>query len=209
MKQPATEIKSQLIATLTIYFPLLSICLLLQAVSAQSWASLNLPSVVQGEIWRLLTAHLIHLDWEHFAMNMIGMGLCMLAFQSHIKPKHWLVSFCFIAVFSSLCLLSTYDNNQRYMGFSDVLHGWILFGAISIARNEFKLSLAIFVLFWIKIIEENSGLAFFTSGSMELESIATDSHLYGAIGGMIYGFSWLYFNTTLNSNSNTDPKNEE
>lgn len=208
MKQPATEIKSQLIATLTIYLPLLSICLLLQSVSAQPWASLNLPTVLQGEIWRLLTAHLIHLDWEHFAMNMIGMGLCMLAFQSHIKPVHWLASFCVIAVFSSLCLLSTYDINQRYMGFSDVLHGWILLGAISIARSEFKLSLAIFVLFWIKIIEENSGLAFFTSGSMELENIATDSHLYGAIGGMLYGFAWLGLNT-INSNSNKDPKSEE
>lgn len=208
MKQPATEIKSQLVSTLIIYFSLVFACLFLQAINAQAWASLHLQSVLQGEVWRLLSAHLIHLNWQHFAMNMLGMGLCMLAFQSHTKPIHWLVSFCFIALFSSFCLLSSFDQLQRYMGFSDVLHGWILLGAIAIAKNEFKLSLVIFILFWIKIIEENSGLAFFTSGSMDAGNIATDSHIFGAIGGMIYGF-FLRLQQKTSNNSNKDPKSEE
>lgn len=210
MKQPATEIKPQFRSALAAYILLISACLLLQANHALDWASLSLISIQNGEYWRLFTAHLIHLDWEHFAMNIIGMGLCILAFQSHLPAKHWLLSFVFIALFSSLCLLASYDPYKRYMGFSDVLHGWILLGALSIAREEFKLSLAIFVLFWIKILEENLGLQFFTSGNLDSTHIATESHLYGAIGGMLYGAAYLFFTRAkaeTNNNSSKDPKN--
>lgn len=209
MKQPAQEIKPQLKSTLAIYLFLLLSSFSLQYLHLQAWASLSLYDVAQGAYWRLITAHLIHFDWQHYIMNMVGMGLCMFAFQSHIKPWHWLASFFFIAVFSSLCLLNSYEIGQRYMGFSDILHGWILFGATSIVRSEFKLSLAVFVLFWIKIIEENSGFAFFTSGTMALENIATESHLYGAIGGMIYGLAWFIITAAVSNNSSKDPMSEE
>lgn len=191
MKQPAREIKYQLLGIFIAYLSLFSISLILQLNDGATWASLSSTSIKNGEYWRLISAHLTHLDWHHFYMNIIGMGLCLLVFRHDLTAKHWLASFLFISLFSSLGLLSIYDEYQRYVGFSDVLHGWILLGAISIIARESKLSLAIFILFWIKLIEENSGLQFFTNTGMDQTTIATESHLFGALGGMLYGALFL------------------
>ena len=163
---------------------------LLQASNGLEWASLYVKSTMNGEIWRVITGHLVHLDWPHWGMNMLGLSLCLLVFRNDLKVRHWLFSFLFISLVSSIGLLVIYEENQRYVGFSDVLHGWILIGAAAIAHKEPKLALAIFVLFWLKIWEENSGLAFFTSAAVQ-GTIAKESHIFGAIGGMVYALMFI------------------
>lgn len=186
MKQPVIEIKPDYKSLFLAYLFLMSLSLILQLSGGTSWASLSIVDINHGQLWRIITSHLTHYDWHHFAMNMIGMALCILVFRDDLPSRHWLLSFLFISIFSSLGLLSIYDEYQRYAGFSDVLHGWILMGALAISPREPKLALAIFVLFWLKILEENSGLQFFTSATMDSGSIATNSHIFGAIGGILY-----------------------
>jgi membrane associated rhomboid family serine protease len=85
------------------------------------------------------------------------------------------------------------------LGFSDVLHGWILVGALGIAHKEPRFSIMIFVLFWLKIIEENMQLTFFTSYGVS-GNVAKESHIYGAIGGILYSLIFLpAFRQTLAS----------
>jgi len=191
MKQPAIEIKPEYKSLFLAYFFLTIVSLIIQLTDGVSWASLSVVDIKHGQLWRIITAHLTHYDWQHFAMNMIGMALCMLVFRDDLSGRHWLLSFVFISAFSSLGLLSVYDEYQRYAGFSDVLHGWILLGALAISPREPKLALVIFILFWLKIIEENSGLTFFTSASMDSGNIATNSHIFGAIGGIFYALTFL------------------
>lgn len=191
MKQPAIEIKPEYKSLFLAYFLLIVASLIIQLSDGVSWASLSTVDINHGQLWRMITAHLTHYDWPHFAMNMIGMALCMLVFRDDLYSRHWLLSFLFISMFSSLGLLSIYDEHQRYTGFSDVLHGWILLGALAISPREPKLALAIFILFWLKILEENSGLSFFTSATMDSENIATNSHIFGAIGGILYALVFL------------------
>lgn len=191
MKHSINKIKLEYKSLFFAYMFLMLLSLIFQISHGISWASLSVIDVNHGQYWRLLTAHLTHFDWPHFSMNMIGMGLCMLVYNDSVCAKHWLASFVFISLFSSIGLLIIYDEQQRYAGFSDVLHGWILLGALAIANKERKLTIAIFVLFWLKILEENSGLTFFTSASMSTENIATQSHIFGALGGMFYAFLFI------------------
>lgn len=191
MKQPAAEIKPDYKSLSSVYILLASLSLIMQLSNGISWASLSIVDINHGQLWRIITAHLVHYDWQHFLMNIIGMALCMLVFRDDLYPKHWLLSFLFISAFSSLGLLSVYDEYQRYAGFSDVLHGWILLGALAISPREPKLAIIVFLLFWIKIIEENIGLQFFTSATMDSNNIATNSHIFGALAGIIYAFIFL------------------
>lgn len=191
MQQHNTKIKREYMRLALLYTTLVAACALLQFTNGLEWASLHVERVYMGEYWRIFTAHLIHIDWPHFAMNMIGMGLCLLVYKTDLAIKHWLGSVFFISVVSSSGLLLIYDIDQRYVGFSDVLHGWIILGALAIFPREPKLALTVFVLFWLKIIEENSGLSFFTNAGMDIDSIATESHLFGAIGGVAYGVLFL------------------
>lgn len=190
MNQPATEIKRQQLLLLFIYIAFIAITLAIQLSNGLEWASLHVHYARQGQLWRLVTGHLTHLDWNHWTMNMIGLTLCLLVFRRDLHPGHWVASFMFVSIFSSLCLLVTYADNQRYVGFSDVLHGWILIGAAAISVKEPKLAITIFVLFWLKVIEENSGLVFFTSATIH-GNIATESHIYGALGGTLYAVIFL------------------
>jgi membrane associated rhomboid family serine protease len=46
------------------------------------------------------------------------------------------------------------------------------------------------VLFWAKILEENIQLPFFTSMGMN-GNVAKESHIYGAIGGILYSLVFI------------------
>jgi rhomboid family GlyGly-CTERM serine protease len=168
----------------------LAIAAVLQASSGVEWASLNFREVLNGQLWRLVTGHLIHTDWQHYAMNMVGLSLCIVVFRDDLSAKHWPWSFIFISLFSSLTMLFTAVPYDRYLGFSDVLHGWILLGAMAIAHKEPRFTLLIFVLFWIKILEEQYQLAFFTSYGVS-GNVAKESHIYGAIGGLLYAVMFI------------------
>jgi len=169
------------------------IAALLQATNGIEWASMGKTEVQNGEFWRVITGHLIHADWNHFAMNMIGLSLCVVVYRLDINARHWIASFIVISLISSGFMFFTYFSYERYLGFSDVLHGWILVGALGIAHKEPKFSIMIFVLFWLKIIEENMQLPFFTSYNVT-GHVAKESHIYGAIGGIAYS---LFFQPSL------------
>lgn len=166
------------------------VCAVFQASNGIQWASLAIEPTLDGQYWRLLTGHLIHKDWQHFAMNMLGLNLCLAVFAKDLAAKHWLLSFIFIALFSSLGMLQLYPLNYRYLGFSDVLHGWILLGAAAIFHKEPRLAVIVFVLFWLKIIEENANFTFFTSYGVS-GGVAKKSHILGAIGGLLYAVIFL------------------
>lgn len=168
----------------------IAVCAVFQATEGTKWASLAIEQTLNGQYWRLLTGHLIHQNWQHFAMNMLGLNLCLAVFAKDLAAKHWLYSFVFIALFSSVGLLNVYPLHYRYLGFSDVLHGWILLGAAAIFHKEPRLAIIVFVLFWLKIIEENSGLAFFTSYGVG-GNVAKKSHILGAIGGLFYALLFV------------------
>lgn len=162
----------------------------IQATGGVDWASLHFAMLPDGQWWRLITGHLVHMDWQHYAMNMMGLSMCMVVFRDDLAAWHWPASFFLLSLFSSTGMYLAGVPYDRYMGFSDVLHGWILIGALGIAHKEPKFSIAIVVLFWLKIIEENHQLAFFTSYGVT-GNVARESHIWGAVGGTLYALAFL------------------
>jgi len=63
---------------------------LLQAFDwVDSWR-FNRELVEQGEVWRLFTGHIVHLNWSHWALNMAGLAIVAFFFSSHASLKQWL-----------------------------------------------------------------------------------------------------------------------
>ena len=164
--------------------------LAIHLTAGMEWASLDLNATRSGEVWRLITGHLTHLDWHHFYLNMAALTLSIVVFHRDVLLRDWIGSFFFVSIFSSLGMCYVYAEFDRYVGFSDVIHGWILLGAASIAHREPKLATAIFVLFWLKIVEEHYQFDFFTSYGLEV-NIAKESHIYGALGGILYSLLFI------------------
>ena len=193
MKQHDTEIKLSYLPLATIFSLLFLLCFALQFFDTSALMQLSLSKINNGEIWRLLTAHFIHINWQHFLMNMLGAGLCLAVFRDDVPPLHWVYSAVLLSLFSSIGLYFIYDDGQTYVGFSDVLHGWIAIGVFSMLPKETKLAAAMLTFCLFKVFYEN----FFDSPSSDMlegSRVATESHLLGCIGGGVFSLS---FNTEL------------
>jgi rhomboid family GlyGly-CTERM serine protease len=151
------------------------------------------PSIRAGEYWRLLSAHLAHLGWQHAVMNMAALVLLMILFE-HISAKRWLFAMVVSVLAVNIGLWIGLPVTHSYVGLSGVLHGLILFGLLeSLAAPLFLppsggqrqigfLTLMVIALFAKLAVEQLSG----PDAALEQligGEIWVDSHLFGAFGG--------------------------
>src|ERR1700745_2647345 len=47
-------------------------------------------AIIDGQWWRLLTAHVVHLDLEHATLNGLGLALLWALFARDYRPRQWL-----------------------------------------------------------------------------------------------------------------------
>lgn len=81
-------------------------------------------AVESGQWWRLISAHFIHLNINHFLINWVVFTLAwMLVASERLTSKEWLLTFAGIALFCSLGLYLFSPDIITYVGLSGVLHG--------------------------------------------------------------------------------------
>ena len=137
-----------------------------------------------GEWWRLLTGHFVHLGWAHSALNLAGVVLAGALFASTRRTAEWAA----VAV-GSLAAISTWLYLARpdldwYVGYSGVLHGVFVAGALAwlVAGELEGWLLAAFLvakLYW----EQRYG-ALPLSVTAAGGPVVIDAHLAGALGGL-------------------------
>ena len=84
---------------------LLGVCAMLALVEAggdpvRQALSYDRAGLANGEWWRALTAHFVHLDAAHAALNSMGVVLMWALFARDYSPLRWLA----IYLFSCLCI---------------------------------------------------------------------------------------------------------
>jgi rhomboid family GlyGly-CTERM serine protease len=153
-----------------------------QALEPSLWRYLR-AAVAAGEIWRLLTAHFVHLGWTHLAMNALGWVLLAGLFGPRLPPLGWVgvTAASMVAIGLGLWLS---PGIEWYVGLSGVLHGWLAAGAVaSVVAGERRSGLAWAALLAGKLAFEQ--LAGPLPGSAEAAGgpVLVDVHLWGAAGG--------------------------
>jgi rhomboid family GlyGly-CTERM serine protease len=167
-------------------YVLLGCCAVLLAVTAAGdpgRARLRYDRVplAAGELWRLVTAHLVHLDLHHALLNCAGLVLMWALFARDYRPRQWLV----ITLASMAAIdagLWLWDSTVRwYVGSSGVLHGIMAAGTVArLRRGETEgWVLAAFLLG--KLAWEQGVGPLPLSGS---DPVIVDAHLYGVAGGL-------------------------
>src|ERR1700756_919391 len=88
-----------------------------------------------GQWWRLLTAHLVHLDLEHAALNSLGLVLMWALFPRDYRPGQWLliVLTAIAAIDAGLWLRDS--TVAWYVGSSGALHGVMAAGTLAHLRR--------------------------------------------------------------------------
>jgi rhomboid family GlyGly-CTERM serine protease len=136
-------------------------------------------ALADGEAWRLLTAHVVHLDLRHALLNGCGLVLMWALFARDYTGRQWLlvVLGAVVAIDAGLWLLDS--TVQWYVGSSGALHGIMAAGALAHLRRREPDGwiLAGFVV--AKLTWEH------WVGPLPLAggTVVVDAHLYGVIGG--------------------------
>lgn len=168
----------------------LSLALLLIAAAVggtelRAWLRYDRAAILAGQVWRLLSAHIAHLGWGHLAMNLAGLALIWMLFGRFYTTRQWcaVTLFCMIGI--SLGLLALQPGVHWYVGLSGVLHGLFVAGALASLAAGYRAELALLGLLIAKLTWEQLHGALPGSADLAGGSVLVDSHLYGAITGLV------------------------
>jgi len=142
-------------------------------------------AIAAGGWWRLLTAHIVHLDAHHLILNALGLVLMWSLFAADYDVIEWsiIVLAGALAISSGLWWLS--PRVAWYVGASGVLHSVVAAGtAKHLAARVWDR--------WILLVVLSAKLAYEQLGGREPPLVVVDAHLYGAICGFAVGaaLSW-------------------
>lgn len=140
-------------------------------------------AIAAGQWWRLISAHFVHLGLEHAALNALGLVLMWALFARDFRPAAWLL----IVASSIACIdigLWLRDSTvEWYVGSSGALHGIMAAGTVAHLRRRDLDGwiLAVFMIVKLAYEQWTGALPFAEGGA----TVVVNSHLYGAIGGLI------------------------
>ncbi len=143
-------------------------------------------AVLSGEVWRVLTAHLVHADWVHLAWNVGGLALVFALFAGEYSRRDWLLVMLASTVAIDLGFLLLEPGLAWYVGLSGVLHGLMAAGLVAWLRERRDaLTIGVAAVFVGKLVWEHlRGALPFTAESLAVPVIH-EAHSYGAIGGVL------------------------
>lgn len=141
-------------------------------------------AIQQGEYWRLLSAHIIHLNPTHAALN--GAGFLLLAWM--LPRGHWGIWLAFYVVSALFISCMVYLEGQVfwYVGASGVLHGLLMLAAFFSRWLELWRRRAMVVLILGKVIWEQT--PFYSDEqvySMIGGHVVVDAHFWGAMAALV------------------------
>lgn len=168
------------------FFLLFALLLYLFQVAVES-ANLNLlyerSAIFDGELWRMLTGHLVHGHWLHLWLNLGGLMLVWLLFGESAGNRIWLGLTLGLAVGLSAAMLLFDPDMVRYRGLSGVQHGLLAAGAVLIIdRARFWGGLWLLLIFAKIGWEQMFGAL--PSSREAVGEVAIDAHLIGVLLGV-------------------------
>jgi rhomboid family GlyGly-CTERM serine protease len=140
-------------------------------------------AIAAGGWWRLLTAHIVHLDLHHLVLNELGLVLLWSLFASDYDAVDWaiIVLAGALAISSGLWWLS--PGVGWYVGASGVLHTIMAAGCVAHLAARSWDRWILLGCFVAKLgFEQYQHLA-----GRSTPLVVVDAHLYGAAAGFAVG----------------------
>ncbi|MDX1471830.1 MAG: rhombosortase [Flavobacteriaceae bacterium] len=143
-----------------------------------------------GQLWRLITANLVHLGGWHTILNLTSLWLISIIFQPLLKPAYW-ISWIILLYFVNILAMHLWTPHiLHYVGMSGALYGLIAACAVAEFRLGVKISGLLLVIVGLKIflpqiLGVSSKYDEFLGGT-----VIDESHIIGFIQGLILGFVW-------------------
>ena len=159
-----------------------------QSLDVNSWAY-NRDAIANGEYWRLITGHFIHLNNTHLLLNMLGVGLVLMLFDNVLAIWQWFVFLLASAFIISLLIYLNLPQVQAYVGLSGVIHTIYVLGTLQLLNQPKERNFAIILMLMVtlKLLTENVGQGISFTADMIGGRVLYQAHLYGALAGLFLG----------------------
>jgi rhomboid family GlyGly-CTERM serine protease len=141
--------------------------------------------IAAGGWWRLLTAHLVHLDGHHLILNELGLVLVWSLFAEDYNAAEWSVIVCSGALAISCGLWWWSPRVAWYVGASGVLHSVMAAGSVKhLAQRAWDR--------WVLLAGLCAKLLWEQLSGHSQPLVVVDAHLYGSLSGFAVGavLSW-------------------
>jgi rhomboid family GlyGly-CTERM serine protease len=139
-----------------------------------------------AEIWRLLTAHLVHLGIGHTLLNVGALAILVWLFDEALDNVEWAAVMLVSALAIDVGLYAFASHVVWYVGLSGVLHGVMIAGGLKLLAARAPLGLLLLTLTLGKLSwEQWGGTAIPYSELTSGGHVVIEAHLYGAIGGAV------------------------
>ena len=142
-------------------------------------------AILDGQMYRLLSGHLVHTNLYHTLLNLAALVLIGLLSARHLKAKDWWLGLLIIGLVVSTCLIMFDPQLQWYRGLSGVLHGMVVVLVLKARQLAVVIRVIILAGIAIKLILEQTGTSMTASEHLLGAPVMVDAHLYGAVGGVL------------------------
>lgn len=174
-----------------------ALIVLLQAVPAGDALEYR-RALLAAEPWRVLTAHVVHLNWTHALVNAAAWLVLARLFAPEMGARRQVVCLLLAAAAVSAALALAYPSIAWYRGASGILHALYFAGATVVLRNAARaprrggalaLAVALVAGGWLKIALELPAGGATPYAPWLGSAVVPQAHLVGAIAGTFFGAS--------------------
>ena len=146
-------------------------------------------AIFRCELWRILTGNLTHAGLGHWAVNMIGLWLLWFIYVDNSQKQYKMLLVLFVtSIGTCIGILILEPQLKWYVGLSGALHGLFAAGIVLSFRSEPKLQFLLAILLSSKLIYEQIMGPLPGTEQTTSVPVLVNSHLYGAITGIITGY---------------------
>lgn len=143
--------------------------------------------IAEGEFYRLVSGHFVHLGAGHALLNVFGLGLVWMLVGGAFATARWIAALVFVIAAIDLGFWYLLPALDWYVGLSGVLHGLLVAGLIGSVRERPVESIVLGTIIvgklgWEMLVGPMPGSAEAAGGAVIVEA-----HFYGALGGLVSG----------------------
>jgi len=143
-------------------------------------------SIGTGELWRLITGHLVHLGPSHLAMNVLALAILAFVLPALATWRQWLLAFLSSALVIDVGLLAFHPAVEWYVGLSGVLHGFWTAGVVLALHARRLEAIPLAILLLLKLGYEFAFGPVPLSGEVAAGPVVSAAHAWGAVGGAAF-----------------------
>jgi rhomboid family GlyGly-CTERM serine protease len=139
-------------------------------------------AIAQGEWWRLVSGHWVHLGPRHLLADGTGLVLLWALYARELRPASWLLVLVCATAAIDAGLWWGQPAIQWYVGISGLLHGAWAAGSAAVALKGGRAGWVMLAALAGKLaLEHYAGASLFTSGI----PVVSAAHVYGALGALV------------------------